>query len=122
MNTLAEGGVRDIDSTLQRIDGLLGRHRTRLHMPTLAATAFLLRAVGVVPAAAAETPAKVDPAPMENADRDAANWLSYGRTCSEQRFSPLTKITADNCSADSRGTRTSIPIPASRRHAWSSTA
>ena len=30
------------------------------------------------------------------ADRDAANWLSYGRTYSEQRFSPLTKITSDN--------------------------
>jgi hypothetical protein len=27
---------------------------------------------------------------------DAANWLSYGRTYSEQRFSPLSKINADN--------------------------
>ena len=33
---------------------------------------------------------------MNKADRDAANWLSYGRTYSEQRFSPLTKITASN--------------------------
>jgi alcohol dehydrogenase (cytochrome c)/quinohemoprotein ethanol dehydrogenase len=33
---------------------------------------------------------------MNNADRDPANWLSYGRTYSEQRFSPLSKITTDN--------------------------
>ena len=33
---------------------------------------------------------------MTNADHDPANWLSYGRTYSEQRFSPLAKITADN--------------------------
>jgi len=45
---------------------------------------------------AAETPAAVDASRMKNADRDAANWLSYGRTYSEQRFSPLTKITSDN--------------------------
>jgi len=62
----------------------------------LAATALLLCAVGVGPAWAAEAPVKVDAARMNNADRDAANWLSYGRTYSEQRFSPLTKITPDN--------------------------
>src|SRR5216684_2242195 len=47
-------------------------------------------------ARAAETPARVDAARMSGADRDAANWLSYGRTYSEQRFSPLSSITADN--------------------------
>ena len=62
----------------------------------LAATALLLCAVGVGQAWAAEAPVKVDAARMNNADRDAANWLSYGRTYSEQRFSPLTKITSDN--------------------------
>src|ERR1700687_1862905 len=62
----------------------------------LAATALLLGAVGIGQAWAAEAPVKVDAARMNNADRDAANWLSYGRTYSEQRFSPLTKITADN--------------------------
>jgi quinohemoprotein ethanol dehydrogenase len=45
---------------------------------------------------AADTPARVDAARMKNADRDAANWLSYGRTYSEQRFSPLSSITSDN--------------------------
>ena len=48
--------------------------------------------------AAADTPARVDAARMKGADHDAANWLSYGRTYSEQRFSPLAKITADNAS------------------------
>jgi alcohol dehydrogenase (cytochrome c)/quinohemoprotein ethanol dehydrogenase len=33
---------------------------------------------------------------MKNAERDAANWLSYGRTYSEQRFSPLSRIDAGN--------------------------
>ena len=61
--------------------------------------AFSLVAVGVVQASAAETPAMVDAERMKNADRDAANWLSYGRTYSEQRFSPLTKITSGQCQA-----------------------
>src|SRR5258708_747591 len=47
-------------------------------------------------ARAAETPARVDAARMSGAERDAANWLSYGRTYNEQRFSPLSSITADN--------------------------
>jgi hypothetical protein len=45
---------------------------------------------------ALDTPASVDAARLNKADRDATNWLSYGRTYDEQRFSPLTKITADN--------------------------
>jgi quinohemoprotein ethanol dehydrogenase len=62
----------------------------------LVATALLVCAVGIGQTWAAEAPVKVDAARMNNADRDAANWLSYGRTYSEQRFSPLTKITSDN--------------------------
>jgi glucose dehydrogenase len=38
----------------------------------------------------------VDAARIEAADQDPANWMTYGRTYSEQRFSPLSKITADN--------------------------
>src|SRR5260221_9371006 len=45
---------------------------------------------------AAETPARVDAARMKGADRDAANWMSYGRTYSEERFSPLARIDAGN--------------------------
>src|SRR6266403_268356 len=62
----------------------------------IAATALLLCTVGVGQAWAADVPGKVDAARMNNADRDAANWLSYGRTYGEQRFSPLKKITSDN--------------------------
>jgi PQQ-dependent dehydrogenase (methanol/ethanol family) len=34
----------------------------------------------------------VDQSRIENADSEPGNWLSYGRTYSEQRFSPLTKV------------------------------
>jgi PQQ-dependent dehydrogenase (methanol/ethanol family) len=57
-----------------------------------AATLFFCSAEGVQ----AQTKAGVDEARLNGADRDPANWLVYGRTYSEQRFSPLTRITADN--------------------------
>jgi len=47
-------------------------------------------------AAAAKKPASVDAARLTKANEDAANWLSYGRTYDEQRFSPLKKIDATN--------------------------
>ena len=34
-------------------------------------------------------PAGVNNARLVNADREPGNWLTYGRTYSEQRFSPL---------------------------------
>jgi alcohol dehydrogenase (cytochrome c)/quinohemoprotein ethanol dehydrogenase len=46
--------------------------------------------------AATTGPAAVDSARMLGAARDGADWLSYGRTYSEQRFSPLRKINARN--------------------------
>jgi quinohemoprotein ethanol dehydrogenase len=52
------------------------------------------------PPAAAASPAapqaQVDMARLVGADKDPTDWMSYGRTYSEQRFSPLTKINADN--------------------------
>ena len=54
------------------------------------------------PAAAAPAPAapvaaaQVDAARLVGADKDPGNWMIYGRTYSEQRFSPLDKINADN--------------------------
>jgi quinohemoprotein ethanol dehydrogenase len=47
-------------------------------------------------AAAAKKPAAVDAARLTAANDDGANWLSYGRTYDEQRFSPLKKINAEN--------------------------
>ena len=38
----------------------------------------------------------LDGARIVNADSEPGSWLSHGRTYSEQRFSPLTKITDDN--------------------------
>lgn len=38
----------------------------------------------------------VDGARIANADAEPGNWLSYGRTYSEQRFSPLTRINDKN--------------------------
>jgi quinohemoprotein ethanol dehydrogenase len=38
------------------------------------------------------TPTVVDDAALRAADGDAADWLTYGRTYSEQRFSPLNQI------------------------------
>lgn len=48
------------------------------------------------PAPAAVTvPAVVDAARLTNADQDTGNWLTVGRTYSEQRFSPLEKINTE---------------------------
>jgi hypothetical protein len=61
-------------------------------------TGLLLAACLVAngPAVAASSPANVDAARLAGADQDATNWMTYGRTYGEQRFSPLTRITADN--------------------------
>src|SRR5215472_2651030 len=42
--------------------------------------------------------AAVDGARIENAEREPGNWMSYGRTYSEQRFSPLKQINDQNAS------------------------
>jgi glucose dehydrogenase len=47
-------------------------------------------------ARAAGVPANVDAARLSTADKDAANWMSYGRDYGEQRFSPLTRISDRN--------------------------
>jgi quinohemoprotein ethanol dehydrogenase len=41
-------------------------------------------------------PAAVDAQRLLDADKDQANWLSYGRTYAEQRFSPLSQVSASN--------------------------
>ena len=60
---------------------------------TAALAASLLVATGRAHAAGA---ADVDAARIIAADRDPANWMTYGRTYSEQRFSPLARISVDN--------------------------
>ena len=41
-------------------------------------------------------PADVDAARLSDADRDSGNWMTYGRTYTEQRFSPLKQIDQSN--------------------------
>ena len=90
----AYGGAR------RRPNGLFDRDRTRRRVPAIAAAAFLLC---VLPASGRHGQRKrqpqVDAARMKNADRDAANWMSYGRTYSEQRFSPLDTDHDGQCEA-----------------------
>jgi quinohemoprotein ethanol dehydrogenase len=62
-------------------------------------TASLLALVGEASALAAEVsgrPADVQFQKLVQADRYPGDWMSYGRTYDEQRFSPLTGINADN--------------------------
>jgi len=50
------------------------------------------------PTSPKKLPAAVDDARIVNADQDPANWLTHGRTYSEQRFSPLDQINDQNVS------------------------
>ena len=55
--------------------------------------AFVLgAAVWVLTLAGCARHVEVDDAALRAADSDAANWITYGRTYSEQRFSPLSQI------------------------------
>jgi quinohemoprotein ethanol dehydrogenase len=71
----------------------------RKSFPSLAVTLLLLCASGCrsksnSPSSAQETvsQANVDASRLINADQQPGNWMSYGRTYSEQRFSPLKQI------------------------------
>jgi len=67
-----------------------------LLLPIVVALGLCWMAGGIETAAAAPSAASVDAKRLDDADHDAANWMTYGRTYSEQRFSPLTGITAAN--------------------------
>jgi quinohemoprotein ethanol dehydrogenase len=70
---------------------------THQHLVRQAVVALILCFAGVTePANAQGSAANVDDARVTRADRDPANWMTYGRTYSEQRFSPLARVTADN--------------------------
>src|SRR5690606_34374654 len=62
--------------------------------PALAVAAFVgaLQLCGV----ALAQPANVNHTRMLNADNDPGNWMSWGRTYNEQRFSPLAQINDTN--------------------------
>src|SRR5690349_4348101 len=69
--------------------------RTRRSLPLSLLVLGLLAAAGWQLAAA---PRLVDDARLRSADADSANWLMYGRTYSEQRFSPLNQINENTVS------------------------
>jgi quinohemoprotein ethanol dehydrogenase len=73
----------------------------RKSISILAITIVLVSAAGCrpnSPASAQESaaPANVDASRLINADKQPGNWMSYGRTYSEQRFSPLKQINDQN--------------------------
>jgi quinohemoprotein ethanol dehydrogenase len=67
-------------------------------MPRLASLLGVVAVLGVMTQGAAPAPraAAVDQQRLLNADRDPGNWMSHGRTWSEQRFSPLKQINDSN--------------------------
>jgi PQQ-dependent dehydrogenase (methanol/ethanol family) len=67
---------------------------TRIGIPLRARLA--VAATLCFPLLAGAAPADVDAARIINADNTPGDWLTYGRTYSEQRFSPLSLINADN--------------------------
>ena len=66
------------------------------YVRTLMVPVVLFVASSIAPAGAAGPAADVDGARIERAEQDPANWITYGRTYGEQRFSPLDRITAEN--------------------------
>ena len=51
------------------------------------------------PLVSAQETGQVDGARIANANTEPEQWLSYGRTYDEQRFSPLDQINTDNIDA-----------------------
>jgi quinohemoprotein ethanol dehydrogenase len=64
-------------------------------VPASFGASSLLQAQQVPPTATVK-PADVDGDRIANADREPGNWMSHGRTYSEQRFSPLNAINDTN--------------------------
>lgn len=71
----------------------------RIQLAAIAMLALASTACQQKPTPAARTatqPAQVDTHRLIAADEDTGNWVSHGRTYSEQRFSPLKSINDDN--------------------------
>jgi PQQ-dependent dehydrogenase (methanol/ethanol family) len=62
---------------------------------TLGLVPLLALGAGLVAAATPQS-GRIDQARLQGADGDLDNWMSYGRTWAEQRFSPLKSIDAAN--------------------------
>ena len=62
------------------------------------------------PAPVEASVSKVDGARIQAADSEPGNWMSHGRTYSEQRYSPLKKINRENVSKLGLGWYYDIPV------------
>ncbi len=68
-----------------------------VHVSIVMASALALASCGQkVETASTKGPAQVDGAHIVSADSESGNWMTYGRTYSEQRFSPLKQINDSN--------------------------
>jgi quinohemoprotein ethanol dehydrogenase len=80
-----------------------GEFMQRKLVPSLAITLLLLSGAGCHSNSGSSSnqqpatpPASVDASRLVHADTDSGNWMSYGRTYNEQRFSPLKQINDQN--------------------------
>jgi quinohemoprotein ethanol dehydrogenase len=65
----------------------------RLKGPNLSRhTKLVLAVISILASAGCARKHEIDDAALRDADADSANWLTYGRTYAEQRFSPLKQI------------------------------
>ncbi len=67
----------------------------RVHFPL---AAFAFAALSLAGMCGCTSHGEVDDAALRGADTDSANWITYGRTYSEQRFSPLKQIDENSVS------------------------
>ena len=74
------------------------RFRVREEPMSLARRQLVAVSVGVVLSGGCTSSREVDDAALRNADADSANWLSHGRTFSEQRHSPLRQLDTQSVS------------------------
>ena len=87
---------REIDPRALFQCGGVGRRRS-YQAPSYFIVALVLTLIAPsFVGAQAAGPADVESRRIVEADKDPGNWLIYGRTYSEQRFSPLAQISADN--------------------------
>ena len=89
-------------------------------LTSLCVAAVLLAMAPDSSRSAALSGAPVNGARIANADAEPGNWLTYGRTYSEQRYSPLAKINDKNANSWVwPGLRISTPIALRKPRPWS---
>ena len=85
-----------------------------MHCYSFRRTLLAMMTVWVLTVTGCARHVQVDDAALRDADSDSANWITYGRTYSEQRFSPLKKI--DEQSVSRLGLAWSMDFPTMRAY------